>query len=136
MVNGRTSGLLVLCRSKNYKWRTARAVICVGQDRSASDLEQARSEYYALSVQSAARALRFVCARQALTSEGQNRPIKPAMKVLLMGLDRRSGQDRRSGMDTRSDGEKRLQREGRSGLDRRPNTATHVFLKTIDARKR
>jgi hypothetical protein len=136
MVNGRISGLLVLCRSKNYKWRTAKVVICVGHKRSDSDLEQARYEYTTLSVQSAARALRFVCARQALTSEGQNRPIKPAMKVLLMGLDRRSGQDRRSGMDTRSDEEKRLQREGRSGLDRRSNTATHVFLTTTDARKR
>jgi hypothetical protein len=136
MVNGRISGLLVLCRSKNYKWRTARVVICVGHKRSGSDLEQARDEYYTLSVQSAARALRFVRARQALTSEGQNRPIKPAMKVLLMGLDRRSIQDRRSGMDTRSDEEKRLQRERRAGLDRRSNTSTHVFLTTTDERKR
>ena len=136
VVNGRMSGLLVLCRSKNYKWRTARVVICVGHKRSAADLEQAREEYYTLSVQSAARALRFVRARQALTSEGQNRPIKPAMKVLLMGLDRRSIQDRRSGMDTRSNEEKRLQRERRAGLDRRSNTSTHVFLTTTDERKR
>jgi uncharacterized protein (DUF2336 family) len=66
MVSGRTSGLLILCKSKKYKWRTAKMVICVGQDRSPSDLEQARHEYYTLSVNTAARAMRFVSARQIL----------------------------------------------------------------------
>ena len=123
MVCGQMSGLLVLCRSKNYGWPTAKAVICVGHERSSSDIEQARHEYYALSVQSAARALRFIGARRALmklTDEDYTaRPIKPEMEVLMTGLDRRSGRDRRSGVDTRSEEEKRLQGERRAGVQQR-----------------
>ena len=39
MASGRMSGLLVLCKSKNYKWATAKAVICAGNERSTSDIE-------------------------------------------------------------------------------------------------
>ena len=143
MASGRMSGLLVLCKSKNYKWATAQAVICAGNERSTSDIEKARHEYYALSVQSAARALRFVGARQVLMnrdSEDHGRPIKPEMKVLLTGLDTRSGKDRRSGVDTRSDEEKRLIGERRSGVDRRsavdqqPDNAPQVLPKSTEGR--
>jgi hypothetical protein len=142
MVSGRMSGLLVLCKSNNYKWGTAKAVICAGHERSSSDIEKARHEYYALSVRSAARALRFVGARQVLMnrdSEDRARPIKPEMKVLLTGLDKRSGKDRRSGVDT--DEEKRLIGERRSGLDRRSGmdgrsgTAAPVSPTTTAGRK-
>jgi hypothetical protein len=144
MVSGRMSGLLVLCKSKNYKWATAKAVICAGHERSSSEIEKARQEYYALSVRSAARALRFVGARQALMnrdSEDHARPIKPEMKVLLTGLDKRSGKDRRSGVDTRSEEEKRLIGERRSGEDRRSGvdgrskTAAQVSPTTTIGRK-
>jgi uncharacterized protein (DUF2336 family) len=121
MVSGRMSGLLVLCKSKNYKWATAKAVICAGHGRSTSEIEKARHEYYALSVRSAARALRFVGARQVLMNrdtEDRARPVKPEMKVLLTGLDKRLGNDRRSGVDTRSDEERRLIGERRSSVDR------------------
>jgi uncharacterized protein (DUF2336 family) len=142
MVSGRMSGLLVLCKSNNYKWGTAKAVICAGHERSSSDIEKARHEYYALSVRSAARALRFVGARQVLMnrdSEDRARPIKPEMKVLLTGLDKRSGKDRRSGVDT--DEEKRLIGERRSGVDRRSGmdgrsgTAAPVSPTTTAGRK-
>jgi hypothetical protein len=138
------SGLLVLCKSKNYKWATAKALICAGHERSSSDIEKARREYYALSVRSAARALRFVGARQVLMnrdSEDHARPIKPEMKVLLPGLDRRLGKDRRSGVDTRSEEEKRLIGERRSGVDRRSgidgqsNTAAQVSPTTTTGQK-
>ena len=121
MVSGRMSGLLVLCKSKNYKWATAKAVICAGHGRSTSEIEKARHEYYALSVRSAARALRFVGARQVLMNrdtEDRARPVKPEMKVLLTGLNKRLGNDRRSGVDTRSDEERRLIGERRSSVDR------------------
>jgi len=121
MLCGRTSGLLVLCKSKDYRWPTAKAVICIGHERSTAEIEQARHEYYALSAQSAARALRFVGARRTLQKSGQPdhaaRPIKPEMEVLMTGLEKRSTRDRRSGVDTRSEEERRLVGERRSGVD-------------------
>lgn len=88
MLSGRMSGILLLCKAKDFRWPTAKTIICVARERSDSELEQARQEYYALSVQTAARALRFVGAKQTLLKElsehnvgGQL--IKPAMRTLL-----------------------------------------------------
>jgi hypothetical protein len=120
---GQMGGLLVLCKSKNYRWPTAKAIIRIGHERPASDIEQARHEHYTLSVQSAARALRFVGARRALQKSNSHdysaRPINPEMEVLMVGLEHRSERDRRSGIDTRSDEARRLMGERRSGIDRR-----------------
>jgi hypothetical protein len=127
MVGGQMSGLLVLCKSKNYTWPTAKAVVCMGHERSTADIEEARHEYYALSVQSAARALRFIGARRTLmklaVEEDPPRPIKPEMEILMTGLDRRSGRDQRSSVDARSEEEKRLIGERRSGVQRRSAVA-------------
>jgi uncharacterized protein (DUF2336 family) len=86
MLSGRMSGLLLLCKAKDFNWPTAKAVICLARERTDSDLEQARQEYYALSVQTAARALRFVGAKQVLmkdASEGRagGLPTKPASRM-------------------------------------------------------
>lgn len=86
MLSGRMSGLLLLCKAKDFNWPTAKAVISVARERNDSELEQARQEYYALSVQTAARALRFVGAKQVLVrevSEGKvgSPPMKPALRT-------------------------------------------------------
>jgi hypothetical protein len=88
MLSGRISGLLLLCKSKDFKWPTAKTIILVARERTDSELEQARQEYYALSVQTAARALRFVGAKQALMKEVSENEVgsplmKPAMRTLL-----------------------------------------------------
>ena len=66
MIDKRISGLLVMCRSKNYSWPTAKTIICIRHERTTADIELARNEYYALSVEAAARVLRFIGARRAL----------------------------------------------------------------------
>jgi uncharacterized protein (DUF2336 family) len=86
MLSGRMSGLLLLCKAKDFNWPTAKAVICLARARTDSELEQARQEYYALSVQTAARALRFVGAKQVLmkdASEGKagGSPAKPVSRT-------------------------------------------------------
>jgi len=91
MLSGRMSGLLLLCKAKDFKWPTAKMIISVARERSTSELEQARQEYYALSVQTAVRALRFVGAKGSMVRElsGSNvsSPLmKPALRTLLSGL--------------------------------------------------
>jgi uncharacterized protein (DUF2336 family) len=88
MLSGRMSGLLLLCKAKDFKWPTAKMIISVARERSASELEQARQEYYALSVQTAVRALRFVGAKGSMIRElsdgnGSGPLMKPAIRTLL-----------------------------------------------------
>ena len=86
MLSGRMSGLLLLCKAKDFNWPTAKAVIAAARERTDQELEQARQEYYALSVQTAARALRFVGAKQVLMKEVSeskvgSSPMKPALRI-------------------------------------------------------
>jgi Uncharacterised protein conserved in bacteria (DUF2336) len=88
MLSGRMSGVLLLCKSKDFNWPTAKTILSAARARTESELEQARQEYYALTVQTAARALRFVGAKQALTQGASEIDIgsplmKPAMRPLL-----------------------------------------------------
>jgi len=95
VLSGRMSGLLLLCKAKDFKWPTAKMIISVARERSASELEQARQEYYALSVQTAVRALRFVGAKGSMIRElsdgNESSPLmKPAIRTLLSGSSRAS----------------------------------------------
>ena len=45
VLSGRMSGLLLLCKAKDFKWPTAKMIISVASERSASELEQARQKY-------------------------------------------------------------------------------------------
>jgi uncharacterized protein (DUF2336 family) len=88
MLSGRISGLLLLCKSKDFKWPTAKTIISAVRERSEPELEQARQEYYALSVQTAMRAMRFVGAKQSLMKQvsenkGGDQLMKPAMRPLF-----------------------------------------------------
>jgi uncharacterized protein (DUF2336 family) len=88
MLSGRISGLLLLCKSKDFKWPTAKTIISAVRERSEPELEQARQEYYALSVQTAMRAMRFVGAKQSLMKQvSENKAgdqlMKPAMRPLF-----------------------------------------------------
>jgi uncharacterized protein (DUF2336 family) len=88
IVSGRMSGVLLLCKSKDFNWPTAKTILSAARARTESELEQARQEYYALTVQTAARALRFVGAKQALTKDASaidvsNALMKPALRPLL-----------------------------------------------------
>jgi uncharacterized protein (DUF2336 family) len=66
MRSGRMSGLLLLCKAKDFNWTTAKAILTVAAERTEADYELARREYFTLSVQAAARAMRFVGAKHAL----------------------------------------------------------------------
>lgn len=88
ILSGRMSGILLLCKSQDFNWPTAKTIISMMRDRSDSELEQAREEYYTLSVQSAMRAMRFVGARQTLLKKAAESSftsplVKPAMRTLL-----------------------------------------------------
>ena len=88
MLSGRMSGLLLLCKSKDFNWPTAKTILTVARERSDAELEQARQEYYALSVQTAARAMRFVGVKQSLLKEShegktEGSLMKPVMRPLL-----------------------------------------------------
>jgi uncharacterized protein (DUF2336 family) len=87
MRSGRMSGLLLLCRSKDFKWTTAKAVLAIAAERSEADFELARHEYLTLSVATAARAMRFVGAKQTLLNGSPDSAggglMKTQMKPLL-----------------------------------------------------